>query len=221
MSIAHARPVVPKGLMLASAAAILLHVLLTMALGHGGWAHSGSHSRLVTAVRGGAELVAPAEGDSGLHVRLARATTPVVPGPDQPLATVDDSLPDGAQRAGDDEVANVWNATAPAAGGAVSLASTYLPAEELDQAPTPEPGWVLDEAALERVGRARMWLRLWVSELGRIDRVALIHAEPAGAWAEQAIAPLPDTRMQPAERHGRPVAATIVVELTADLESMR
>ena len=221
MSIAHVRPVLPKGLLRAGAAAILLHVLVTVALGHAGWAGSGLPSRLATAVRGGEERAAATKGDSGLHVRLASAPTLAVPTSEQHLTTVDAPLPEGAQRASDDDVANVLNTTAPAAGGAASLASTYLPAEELDRVPSPEPGWVLDEATLERVGRAHMWLRLWVSELGRIDRVVLIQAEPAGAWAEQAIRPLADTRMRPAERGGRPVPSTIVVELTADLESMR
>lgn len=109
----------------------------------------------------------------------------------------------------------------PAAGGVATLASNYLPVEQLDRGPAPEPGWILDEAALEQVGRAHMRLRLWVSETGRIDRVAVLHAEPPGDWVDHALRPLPSTPMRPAERDGRAVASTTVVELTANLETMR
>jgi hypothetical protein len=51
--------------------------------------------------------------------------------------------------------------------------------------------------------------------------VAVLHAEPPGEWVDQALQPLPSTRMRPAERDGRPVASTTVVELTANLETMR
>lgn len=221
MSITSARPVLPKSLMLAGVATVALHVLCAVALGRAGWAGQGWSSRLVTAVRGGSDVAASPVGAAGLHVRLAHVASPIAPTSELSSTMVGGTLPDSAQRTGVDEAENLLNATAPAAGGSASLATSYLSAEEVDRGPTPEPGWVLDEAALERVGPAHMRLRLWVSERGRIDRVALIHAEPAGAWVERVIRPLADTRMLPAERHGQPVASIIVVELRADLETMR
>lgn len=101
------------------------------------------------------------------------------------------------------------------------LAVRYLPADQLDHAPSPEPGWILDEDAFSEVGAARMVLRLWVSAQGRIDRVAVLHAEPGGPWVDRAILPLPETRMRPGERAGQAVASTVVVELLADLETIR
>lgn len=109
---------------------------------------------------------------------------------------------------------------APTTGGA-ALSARYLPTEELDQAPAPEPGWLLDESAFDGIARARLVLRLWVSQRGRIDRAELVRAEPAGAWAEQAIRPLPSTRMLPGWIKGQPVASVIVVEIAADDEGFR
>lgn len=220
MSIASARPVLPKGLMLAGVAAVALHVLCTWALGRAGWTGSGASSRLATAVHGVSQAVAPPLGASGLRVRLTSVAPPMAL--TSYLSEAMDARPrsDAAQGAVVDAAEETVNATETATAGPASLASAYLPAEEVDRGPTPEPGWVLDEAALERVGAAHVRLRLWVSERGRIDRVVLIHAEPPGAWVERAIRPLADTRMLPAERQGRPVASTIVVELTADLETM-
>jgi len=221
MSYSRARPGLPKGLMVAGAAAIALHVLCTLALGRTGWAGTGAPLRLTTAVRGGSEATSLPLGIPGLHVRLESLPTTTAPNSVQPSTMDGGQSPDGAHLTSVDDAAKALNAIAPAAGGAASLASAYLSVDEVDRAPTPDTGWVLDEAAIERVGRARMRLRLWVSERGRIDRVALLHAEPAGAWVEQAIQPLADTRMRPAERDGRAVAAAIVVELSADLETLR
>ena len=197
------RSTVPRSLVVATAVAVGLHVLGSLALGGGGWSGRGDAAHAL-ASQG---RLAPSTGASGLKVRLASA------GASQSAA--DEALPTANPRPLPIE------SEPPAAGGPASLASTYLPAEELDRGPSPEPGWILDEVVLERVNRAHMRLRLWVSETGHIDRVVVLHAEPAGEWVEQAIQPLPSTPMRPAERDGRPVASTTVVELTANLETMR
>lgn len=194
--------------MVAAAAAVALHALATLWLSGGGWAGSGE-SAPALAQRGGAS---PSTTHGGLRVRLASSVVATstnaseASGSNQALAAVDL-----------DRIAS----EPPAAGGETPFASTYVPAEELDQGPAPEPGWILDEAALEQVGRASLRLRLWVSEKGRIDRVAVLHAEPPGDWVDHALRPLPSTPMRPAERDGRAVASTTVVELTANLETMR
>lgn len=220
MSIKPARPVLPKGLMLAVAAAAALHALGTVALSGVGWAGKDAPSRLASA-HGHAGATASSSGVSGLRVRLTSEIALIASASEGASVIEGGASPEVLQRTDANDAQRLLSEAGPAAGGSAALASTYLSADEVDRGPVPEPGWILDESAFERVGQAHMRLRLWVSERGRIDRVALIHAEPPGEWVERAIRPLPDTRMQPAERHGRPVAATIVVELSADLETMR
>lgn len=101
------------------------------------------------------------------------------------------------------------------------LAGRYTPADKLDQSPRPELGWFLDEDVLAPLPHGSMLVQLWVSAEGRIDRAELLRAEPPGDWALRALAPLPGTPMHPGVRDGRPVAATLVVELVSDNERFR
>lgn len=211
-------PAIPRGLWLAGVAALVLHGVGTWAIGGSGWAGRGD------APQGG-----PVDGrqmshhrsvpGTALQVRLqgTRGQEPVAPWVSQ--ASARPSPPTPAQHLAS-MGANLDQAP-PAAGGDASLATSYLPAESVDQGPAPDLGWLIDEAALPQVPRVRLLLRLWVSEHGRIDRVMLMEADPPGPWADRVIEPLPDTLMRPAQRGGKAVPATAVVEITADLESMR
>lgn len=202
-----------RGLFVAAAASLACHVLGTLLLTGEGW--SGRGDALRTNVGAGPVSSSVA---NALELRL-RLATPTEP-PHQPNS-FEASDPRVQSASAVTFVPSGLEAGPPAAGGRAMFASTYLPAEELDHGPAPEPGWILDENVLEEVGRAHMRLRLWVSDKGRIDRVVVLHAEPPGDWVDHAIQPLASTHMRPAERDGRSVASTTVVELTANLESMR
>lgn len=110
---------------------------------------------------------------------------------------------------------------APPVGGPQWLAGRYTPADQLDQSPRPELGWFLDEDVLAPLPHGSMLVQLWVSAEGRIDRVELLRADPPGDWALRALVPLPRTPMRPGASGGRPVAATLVVELVVDNERFR
>ena len=211
------RPLLPKGVVVAGLAAVVLHVFGALALSGAGWAGHGKPSRLASG-HGGMGEPGSRGAATGLQVRLAGAPHPM---PELSVPLEEEASSVSLEPSAIDDAPRLLSESAPAAGGQAAFASTYLSADEVDQGPVPELGWILDESALEQVGRARMRLRLWVSENGRIDRISVIHAEPAGDWVERAIRPLPDTRMRPAERDARPVASTIVVELSSDLETMR
>lgn len=107
------------------------------------------------------------------------------------------------------------------AGANAWLASRYLDASELDQAPRPVADWFLDEEALQALPRTLVQLRLKVSAEGRIDHVEVVRAEPSGEWVLAALRPLRETPMQAGLREGKPVAATIVVELATENERVR
>jgi hypothetical protein len=184
------------GLGWAVCAAVALHGVGALLLSGPAWSGRGD-----SAVGGGALLT---QTRGSLRVRLAV---------EQSVASVDpvelESAPmkaSGGTPLGTDDRGSL-------------LAATYLPAELVDRPPEPDPGWIIDEAAFTEVGRGTMVLRLWVSESGRIDRVRVVQAEPPGEWLTQAIRPLPETRMRPAERGGHAVASTVVVELAADFDS--
>lgn len=220
MSIAPARPVVPKSLVLAGVVTVALHALGTVVLSGVGWGGRDAPSRLALA-HGHVGVAASSSGAAGVHVRLASEVAPMASASEDASVIEGGSSPEVPHRTDANGARLLLSEAKPPTDGSAAFASTYLSADEVDRGPFPEPGWILDESAFERVGQAHMRLRLWVSERGRIDRVALIHAEPPGEWVERALRPLPDTRMQPAQHNGRPVAATIVIELSADLESMR
>lgn len=201
-----------RGLIVAAAVSVAWHALGTLALTGQGWSGRGDALRENVRV-GAASLDAKA-----LEVRVRLATPSEAP--------LRSSLVEASDLRGQsDSTVSAepmgLEADPPAAGGSAMFASTYLPAEDVDLGPAPEPGWILDENVLEQVGRAHIRLRLWVSDKGRIDRMVVLHAEPPGDWVDQAIQPLPSTHMRPAERDGRSVASTTVVELTANLETMR
>lgn len=213
------RPHAPRSLVVAAGAAVVLHVLGSLALSGAGWVGRGEPSHSPVQPGGASFAVAGVASSSRLRVRLTRLEPLIASAVHDKQGEVVSSAPQALPALDDSQL--LLDQAPPAAGGSATFSSTYLSAEEVDQGPVPEPGWILDEGALSEVGRARMRLRLWVSERGHIDRVVVIHAEPAGRWVDEAIRPLPDTRMRPAERDGRPVAATIVVELSADLETLR
>lgn len=188
------------GLCCAACAAVALHGLGVFMLGGAAW--SGRVGSVLAAESIGAGGKAPVAQTSGsLRVRLAA----------DPSARV---VEQASVPTHDSDV------SPPAIEQAESiLATTYVPADQVDRPPQPDPGWIIDEAAFTHVGRGTVVLRLWVSESGRIDRVSVVQAEPPGDWVTQAIRPLPETRMRPAERGGRAVASSVVVELVADLDS--
>ncbi len=102
-------------------------------------------------------------------------------------------------------------------GGAL-LNTHYVSANELDQGPAPQPGWVLDESAFPPGRETRLLVRVWVTADGDIDQVALVHADPPGEWASRAIEPLMETKMSVPLRGGRAVPAVLVVEIAAQDE---
>lgn len=99
--------------------------------------------------------------------------------------------------------------------------TAFRAADELDEAPTPETGWWLDEAWLQQQGRTRLTIALWVSAQGRIVQWRLLHAEPPGDWTTIALARLSETPMRPGQWRGQPQAAHLVIEIASDDESYR
>lgn len=194
--------------------AVALHGFGTWLLGAGGWPKRTSGA-VVDAHEGPVE----ARASRVLRVRLSLAESPALDapgaGPLRPEAPIDRAQ----QPASDGPVDSV--VVAQLTPDQATLAERYVQADQLDLAPSPEPGWILDEDAFSEVGSARMVLRLWVSAQGHIDRVDVLRAEPGGGWVDRAIRPLPETRMRPGERAGHAVASSIVVELVADLETFR
>lgn len=143
-------------------------------------------------------------------------------------AAQEDARPDAVASADVVPDALLQSLPPPAAGHAAAtpagrqgVAAIYLPAEALSDSPRPDPGWLLDEEALASVRQARLTMRVWVSAEGRIDRVALLSAEPAGDWVARAVQRLPETPMLPGLKDGRPVASTLVVEISSEIERFR
>jgi len=195
----------PSGVVWAFVAAAGVHLVGSWALLSQGWVGRGD------AVHSGRSL----------HVRLSSsATLPASAFVDaQEAASADPAAVATPESASEAE--SLLTSTPPAAGREATIATAYLPADELDALASPEHGWVLDEMALQQAGRSTLRLQLWVSAQGRIDRVMVLQATPVGEWVNKAIAPLHQTPMHPAERQGRFVASTLVVEIASDLESLQ
>lgn len=167
----------------------------------------------------------------GVRVRLASPSASIAPisplsplSPTSPTSALVDNAPAVPSASPRPSETAPSAELATQAGPAVSTAaphtraSPYWPADDLERSPQPELSWVVDESELERVRHARVLLKLWVSDLGRIDRVELLQAEPAGDWPSRALRFLADTRMLPGLREGQAVNATVVVEIAAEVE---
>lgn len=191
-----------RAMVVACCAAVLLHAGLWW-LGRGGW-QTGWSGRVPSPA--GAHAVHGA----AMQVRFM---VPAATG-EATLST----LPDAVLQALPPPAAGGLPASA---GGQPGVAVNYLPADDLTDRPRPEVAWQLDEDALASVRQARLTLRLWVSAEGRIDRVALLSAQPAGDWAERAVLHLSDTRMRPGAKEGRAVPSTLVVEIASEIERFR
>lgn len=158
----------------------------------------------------------------GLRVRLASSSAPIAPTASM-TAVVENApaAPTGSPSPSETAPsAELATQAAPAVSTASphTRASPYWPSDALERSPQPELGWVVDESELERVRHARVLIKLWVSELGRIDCVEVLQAEPAGDWPSRALRFLADTRMLPGVREGQAVNATVVVEIAAEVE---
>ncbi len=185
-----------------------LHVVLWWGWTHQGWtgAKAGVASTATAAVH--VRLGSPRDTHDPVDPAAMHADAPV-----RAQATAGASPNQGADRSPPEGTR--------ASEGSQWLTGRYAPADTLDQSPRPELGWFLDEDVLAPLPHASMLVQLWVSAEGRIDRAELLRAEPAGDWALRALAPLPGTPMRPGVRDGRPVAATLVVELVSDNERFR
>lgn len=202
-----------RALVLATGLAVLLHLGVWW-----GWqaSRSGAWSG-----RGAALLQAPQNRGVAMQLRWQSPSLPDQARLDEPPPEPAQPLPH-AQDGGVPEVPpRAAGAHAPDPAGRPGRAMQYLLAETLSDSPHPDAGWVLDEDVLAGVRQARLTLRLWVSAEGRIDRVALLSAEPAGDWAERAVQHLADTPMQPGLLAGRAVPSTLVVEIASEIERFR
>lgn len=183
------------------------------------------------------EVTQPMSLPAPMATRVLRLDpVPAEPPPERPSGLQGEGRPVPADRA-PAAVATVVGALPEASEGASALTPAWLkahhwPAEALDRSPQPELGWFLDENALAALPHARLTVRLWVSASGQIEHVALLEAEPATAgaspsdarapaWALRALQPLRLTPMRPGEQGGRPVPATLVVELSSDHDRLR
>lgn len=215
----------PRALWAAALLAVGAHLVMWSSL-RAGWA--GKHSSVAgqrMAAPGGHDATAASDPTGGaVTVRMrvppitVTAVDALLPQPmTQPKssgAPQPDLSPAAAEPVGSDVPAR-------ADGGRAGVLPAYWPTDQIAQAPQPDSGWMLDEEALASVRRGRLHVRLWVSADGVIDRVVLLSSEPAGAWAMQAIQPLPSTRMQPGRLEARAVPSTLVVEITSEIERFR
>lgn len=166
--------------------------------------------------RDGAHVGPAAQGGAGMRLSLTpvRLNQEAASQGHEPLQSAPAELGKGAP----DEPSSIPPAGGQSASEVALLNSVYVSANELDQSPEPQPGWVLDEAAFPTGHETRLLVRVWVAADGRIDQVALVHADPPGEWASRAIEPMIETRMSAPLQAGRAVAAVLVVEIAAQDE---
>ncbi len=192
-------------------------VAVTLHLAGSWWLQSGRSGAEGAFHRGG-HVARPTGDGASIQFTLANARTSAAE-PAETSSEVTDGLTLPAQIESNALPEGV--ALAPPAAGNALLSSRYVGADQLERSPQPQPGWILDESAFPRGRSVRLLVRIWVSEEGVIDQVALVHAEPFGEWATRAIQPLKETPMSAPLMGGRPVPAVIMVEITAEDEGFR
>ena len=119
-------------------------------------------------------------------------------------------------RVGDDPrsyqpFAEQGRADAPNAG--LLSASIYYPASQLDQRPQIkvhiEPAFPHDAA----VSSGRVVLRLYIGEQGEVEKMAIVEAEPPGAFEKSALDAFAAARFSPGIKTGVPVKSLVTIEL--------
>jgi protein TonB len=97
-------------------------------------------------------------------------------------------------------------------------APKYLGSSEVDERATPiemAPLVYPERAYLNRIpGKVR--LRIYISEDGRIDKVDVVAAAPAGHFEQAAIDAVQRTRFHPARKAGWPVPSQKLIEVEFD-----
>lgn len=92
---------------------------------------------------------------------------------------------------------------------------TYYPAKQLDVYPQPLTPIKLnypDTAAAQRVD-GRLLLLLLIDELGVVNDVSVVEAQPEGHFEEATLSVFRATRFFPAQKQGRPVKSRVLVQI--------
>lgn len=107
---------------------------------------------------------------------------------------------------------------APRSQSATNVPERYFTAREVDTPARPRttPPLVYPEDALIWKLRGVVRLRVFISELGAVDSVRVVRAEPAGEFEEAAIAAAQRLVYDPAIKNGRAVKSQKLIEVTFD-----
>lgn len=116
--------------------------------------------------------------------------------------------------------------TAPAEGeagaAAIALPTTlYRSTAEVDQPAEPLVGWALPLHEFPGLQTLHFKAQVWVSALGRIDRVQLLNGTPLPVDIDRLSDSLQTTPMRAAQLDGRAVASTRVVEFAIELDPVQ
>ena len=130
---------------------------------------------------------------------------------DEPPAAVAASGRDGDDPRSFQPVAEQGRADLPSAG--VLAAPMYYPANQLDQRPLikthVEPAFPRDSAA----PNGRVVLRLYIGEQGEVEKMAIVEAEPPGAFEKSALDAFAEARFTPGIKNGAPVRCLMTIEV--------
>jgi TonB family protein len=119
-------------------------------------------------------------------------------------------------RVGDDPrsfqpLAEQGRAELPSAG--VLAAPMYYPVNQLDQRPLikihVEPAFPRGAAA----PNGRVVLRLYIGEQGEVEKMAIVEAEPPGAFEKSALDAFAEARFTPGIKNGAPVRCLMTIEV--------
>jgi TonB family protein len=102
---------------------------------------------------------------------------------------------------------------APQPASGLVASPRYLPASELDEKPQirtrPEPEF----PAGARAGSGRVVLRLYISDSGSVDEIAVVRAEPEPAFEEPAVRAFASALFTPGRLRGVPVRSMVTIEV--------
>ena len=165
---------------------------LALALGFS----AGLHAALITSLEGPAVRPASAPPQLRLNLRVV-----------EPLAA-----------AGASTLSEQPAVPAPHSRPTPTVSERYFTAREVDTPARPRitPALVYPEDALIWKLRGVVRLRVFISELGTVDSVKVVRAEPPGEFEEAAIDAARRLVYEPAIRSGRAVKSQKLIEVTFD-----
>lgn len=95
----------------------------------------------------------------------------------------------------------------------------YRSSPDVDTRAAPTIDWAVNRQAVPNGVYAQLVVTIWISAEGVVDHFELLQQQPSGDWATAVLSSFQTTAIEPATLAGMPVASTMTIELSFDINT--